>query len=103
MLVNATCESRLRQRTMSALSREMLAGFSGREVREQAAASIAGREAVHMVVEGQRGGDRDRVRVELYVVRDDRCVYDLLYAAGPDDFPAWREDFQRLVGTFALE
>ncbi len=103
IMVNASCEVRLTQRTVNVLSREILAGFSAREVHERDAASIGGREAAHMVVEGQSGPSSDRVRVELYVVRDDRCVYDLLYAAAPGDFATWREDFRRLVSTFTLE
>jgi hypothetical protein len=103
MLVNASCESGPPRRAVGVLGRELLAGFSGREVQEQGTASVAGREAAHAVVEGHTGRGSDRVRVELYVVQDDRCVYDLLYAAAPGDFGAWREDFRRLVGTFALD
>jgi len=103
ILVNASCEPRLTQRTVSVLTREILAGFSAREVHERDVASVAGREAAHVVVEGQSGPRRDRVRVELYVARDERCVYDLLYAAAPEDFAVGRGDFRRLVGTFALD
>jgi hypothetical protein len=103
ILVNASCEPRLSQRAVSVLTREILAGFSAREVHEQDVASIAGREAAHMVVEGQSGPRSDRVRVELYIARDDRCVYDLLYAAAPEDFATWRGDFRRLVGTLVLD
>ena len=103
ILVNASCESRRSQSTVNVLTREILAGFTAREVHEQDVASIAGREAAHMVVEGQSGLRSDRVRVELYVARDDRCVYDLLYAAAPEDFATWRGDFRRLVGTFVLD
>lgn len=103
ILVNASCAPRSTSPTVSVLSREILAGFSDREVHERDVASVAGREAAHMVVEGRGGPRSDRVRVELYVAQDDRCVYDLLYAAAPGDFATWREDFRRLVGTFALE
>lgn len=103
ILVNASCEPRLTRRTVGVLTREILAGFSAREVYERDVASVAGQEAAHVVVEGQSGARRDRVRVELYVARDDRCVYDLLYAAAPQDFATWRGDFRRLVGTFALD
>jgi len=30
-------------------------------------------------------------------------VYDLLYAAAPDAFEAWRGDFRRFVDSFAGE
>jgi hypothetical protein len=103
ILVNASCGARLTLRTVNALTREILAGFSGREVHERGVASLAGQEAAHLVVEGQSGPGGDRVRVEIYVARDDRCVYDLLYAAAPEDFPTWRGDFRHMVGTFVLD
>lgn len=103
ILVNASCEPRLTQRPLSALTREILAGFSAREVHEREVASLGGREAEHVVVEGQGDPRGDRVRVELYVGRGDRCVYDLLYAAAPEDFAIGREDFRYLVGTFVLD
>ncbi len=103
MLVNASCDPRLAGRTLEALRREILAGFSDRDVQERDGALVAGREAAHIVVDGQETREGERVRLELYVVKGDRCVYDLVYAAPPADFPRWRGDFQRLVGTFMLE
>jgi hypothetical protein len=103
MLVNASCAPRLIERTAGVLSREMLAGFSARVVQEEETTSVTDREATRVVVEGQGGPGRDRMRVELYVVRGDRCIYDLLYVAAPADFTTWRGDFRQLVETFALE
>jgi hypothetical protein len=103
MLVNASCDGRLAARPLPALRRELLAGVSERQVQEQGTVAVAGREAVHMVVDGQVSGRDRRVRLELYVLKADRCVYDLLYVAPPADFSRWREDFQRLVETFMLE
>jgi hypothetical protein len=40
------------------------------------------------------------VRVESYVVKDDRCVYDLLFVAVPDVFEARRPAFQAFVDSF---
>jgi hypothetical protein len=103
ILVNASCDSRLAGRPLEALGRELLAGFSGREVQARDTAVVAGRESAHLVVEGHEGRQGERVRLELFVLRGDGCVYDLLYAAPPAEFPRWRGDFQRLVGTFTLE
>jgi hypothetical protein len=103
MLVNATCDPRLAGRPVEALRREILAGFSGREVRERASTSVAGRPAEHLVVEGRAARPEERVRVELVVVKGERCVYDLVYAAPPEDFARWRSDFQRVVETLTLE
>ena len=103
MLVNATCDARRAGRSLEALRREILAGFSDREVQEHAVVPVAGRPAEHMVVDGQASPAGARLRVELVVVQDDRCVYDLVYAAPPGDFARWRGDFQRVVETFTLE
>ena len=103
MLVNATCDARRAGRSLEALRREILAGFSHREVQERAAVPVAGRPAEHLVVDGQASPAGGRVRVELVVVQGERCVYDLVYAAPPEDFARWRGDFQRAVETFALE
>jgi hypothetical protein len=63
--------------------------------------TVAGRRAAHAVVEGRLGDGAPRMRVEAYVVKDDRCVYDFLYVAPPEAFETWRDDFVRLVETLA--
>lgn len=103
MLVNATCDRRIADRPVEALSREILAGFSDRQLQERASARVAGRPAEHLVVDGRAARPDERVRVELLVVKGDRCVYDLVYAASLEDFARWRGDFQRVVETFTLE
>jgi hypothetical protein len=45
----------------------------------------------------------ERVRIESYTLKGERCVYDLLYVAEPAAFDAWRADFQRFVDSFAGE
>ena len=53
--------------------------------------------------DGQLGARDAPVRVEAYVLKDTRCVYDFAYAASPATFETWRADFQRLVESFATE
>jgi hypothetical protein len=103
ILVNASCNRGQAQQTLAALDRQILAGFSLRDVQTRETISVAGRQASHIVLEGQTSPQGERVRVELLAVRGDRCVYDLVYAAAPADFARGREDFQRLVATFTLE
>ena len=103
MLVNASCDPRLVGRAVDTLRREILAGFSDRAVQERDAVSVAGREAAHVVMDGQASRQGERLRVELFVVKGDRCIYDLLYAAPPADFARWRGDFQRVIATFTVE
>lgn len=106
MLVNASCEEAARGRSLDVLGRQLLAGLRDREVSVVERVSVTGREGAHAIVEARGGGsDRrgDRVRMELYVVKGTRCVYDLVYAATPAAFERWREDFRRLVETFGSE
>ena len=103
MLVHASCDARLAGQPVDALRRAILAGFSGRDVQVQETTTVAGRESAHVVADGWTTRPEDRVRVELFVVRGDRCVYDLAYVAPPDDFARWRPEFQRLVASFAPE
>jgi hypothetical protein len=58
---------------------------------------------MHLVVEGRMRDSRERVRIESYMVKDRRCVYDLLYVAPPGAFESSRGDFERFVGSFAPE
>ena len=103
ILVHASCEARLADQPVDALRRAILAGFSGRDVHVQETTTVAGREAAHVVADGWATRPEARVRLELFVVKGDRCVYDLAYVAPPDDFARWQPEFQRLVGSFAPE
>jgi hypothetical protein len=55
------------------------------------------------VLEGRMQDGGDRVRIESYTLKDERCVYDLLYVAAPGAFDDWRADFRRFVDSFAGE
>ena len=60
------------------------------------AQSIGGRER-------RRRQSDERVRVESYTLRGERCVYDLLFVAEPQAFDAGRGDFRRFVESFSGE
>ena len=102
MLVNAACALDTKS-TLPVLERHLLAGFRDRSVVSQEDATVAGRPARHAVVDGRFRDEPDPVRVELYVMRDGRCVYDFLYAAPPASFEAGRPAFARFVQTFSVE
>jgi len=101
ILTNASCGPRLASHPIESLRREILAGFSGRDVQLHEAVSVGGREGTHMIVDGWVSRPDALVRVELFVLRGDRCVYDLVYAAPPGDFARWQAEFQRLVASFS--
>jgi hypothetical protein len=103
MLVNGDCRPGVVDRPFSILTRHLLAGLRDRTLIENDRASLDGRPTAHTVVEGHLRGDERRARIELYVVKDERCVYDLLYVAEPEVFDAGRDDFRRFVETLARE
>ena len=97
ILVNAACQPDTVRRSLDILQLQLLAGLRDRVVKEQEAVTLGSRPAVHALLEGRLDGDPERVGVESYVVKDDRCVYDLLYVAPPGAFEAGRGDFRRVV------
>jgi hypothetical protein len=103
MLVNAACDPAVARRAGDVLVRHLLLGIRDRVVLEQGELPVNGRLASHRVLEGRMRQSDERVRIESYTLRDDRCVYDLLYVAAPEAFDVWRGDFQRFVDSFAGE
>lgn len=103
MLVNGTCEGGGALHSLGVLMRRLLLGLADRTLVEQGEAALNGRPAAHVVLEGRLAPAGDRVRIETYVMKDERCVYDLVYIAPPASFETWRADFQRFARTFATE
>ena len=65
--------------------------------------TIGGRAAGHVVLEGRESEQSERVRVEAYVLKDERCVYDFLYAAPVAAFEVSRPEFRRVVDSFTMK
>ena len=103
MLAHATCRPEAARRNFGLLERHLLLGLRDRATLEENETDLAGRRAAHLVVEGRARDGDERMRIESYVVKDTRCVYDLLYVAPPDAFEAGRADFSRFVRSFAME
>ena len=103
MLINAVCDADTSRSSLPILERHLLAGLRDRSVATAEDVTLAGRPARHAVVDGRLRDEREALRVELYVMRDGRCVYDFLYAAPPASFGAARPEFERFVGTFRVE
>ena len=103
MAASATCEASTTRRPTRALARQLFIGIRERRVIESGEVEIAGRSAVHTVVDGQLEGSEDRVRIETLVLKDDRCVYDFMYVAPPATFGELRADFARFVESFRTD
>lgn len=101
MLANATCEGATARGALPALTLQLIASVRERTVIARGEGTVDGLPAQYTVLEGRLERGAERVRVEAWVARDRRCVYDLAYAAAPAAFEQWRPDFRRFVETFA--
>jgi len=103
MLANAVCDPAVARRGWDVLAQHLLIGMRDRDVVEANEAPVNGRVASHRLLEGRMRQSDERVRIESYTLKGERCVYDLLYVAAPSAFDAWRGDFQRFVESFVGE
>jgi hypothetical protein len=103
ILANVECGEELARRDLSVLARRLFLGLREREVLENGAVSIGGVPAVRAVMDAQVAGQDARMRMEAYVAKDGRCVYDLVYVAPAGTFAEHRPDFQRFVDSFVRE
>ncbi len=103
ILANVECGDEPARRDLAVLARRLFVGLRARDTLENGLARVGGLLAAHTVLEVQVTGEDERVRVEAYVLKDDRCVYDLVYAAPTSVFAERRPDFQRFVESFVRE
>jgi len=103
ILVNADCGAEPARRELSALARRLFIGLRARDTLANGATTLGGQPAVHAVMEARATADGERMRVEAYVTKDERCVYDLVYVAPAAVFDERHADFQRVVESFARE
>jgi hypothetical protein len=100
ILVNASCGPERQRGPLAVLARHLLSGLRERSVVTREDVSVNGKVARHTVVDARVGDTGEPVRLELYVMRDERCLYDFLYVAPPEAFDAERPAFERLVREF---
>lgn len=103
MLANAQCGGHAPARTLDVLSRHLLIGLQRRTTIERGEVSLDGRPAAHTILDGHLSAKDEPVRVEAYVMKDERCIYDFAYAAPPWSFETWRAAFRRFVESFGTE
>jgi hypothetical protein len=103
MLANALCDARVARHSRDVLTRQLLLGLRDRVDVETNDVSVNGQMAFHRLLEGRMRDSDERVRIESYTLKNDRCVYDLLYVAPPATFEAGRPAFHRFVESFDEE
>jgi hypothetical protein len=103
IVTHASCDRAASRRTPAGLERQLLAGLRDRHMVEHGPALVDGRVATHTVLDARGGAGDAPLRIEVYTLVGDGCVWDLVYAAARGAFPTWRADFDRLVASFTIE
>ena len=79
--------------------RSMVRDFTEREIKKQETVPFDGREAMHTVLDAKLDGVA--MSYDVWVLKKDGCVYDLLYLAPRASFARGRGKFELLVRGFA--
>jgi hypothetical protein len=96
---NATCRDDAEAAPLKTLTRQLLIGYTDRQIEEQRLLALAGREALRTRVHVKLDGVP--MTLDLYVLKRNGCIFDLSYAAPPDAFARGEDDFARFVDGFA--
>ncbi len=100
MAVNSTCEGH-EDASLQVLTQHLLAGFTERQLVNQEARPMDGRDSLrsHYIAK------LDGVPIELLLVvmKKDGCVYDLTYLSPRGRFEDKRADFEQLLDRFRTE
>jgi hypothetical protein len=97
IMVNVDCKNE-RDAPLTVLTNSLLIGFTERHFFREELVTLAGREARHSDLEAKLDGVP--IRLDMYVMKKDGCVYDLVYFAPPAKFERGRPAFDRFVAGF---
>lgn len=97
--VNATC-SGYDDVPTTALLNQLLFGTTERQFRLEETATLDGRAARHAIVDVEMDGVP--VRLNVYLMRKDGCVYDLTHVGAVDQASRAQPVFERFVSEFAV-
>lgn len=99
ILINARCGLDGDDVPLVSLTQHLFLQFTEREIDTQEVVPFDGREAMHTVMNAKLDGVP--MRYDVWVLKKDGCVYDLLYLAPAGGFDAGRGAFEDLVRGFA--
>jgi hypothetical protein len=100
-LFDVRCGRRDDDAPLSVLSDHLVMGTTDREIESRETIPFDGREAMHTLLHAKLDGVP--MQYDIYVVKKDGCVYDIVYVAPPAYFAAGVPDFERFThGMHAL-
>lgn len=89
------CGDRRDDAPLSILTENLIMGTTDRDFGSQKVVPFDGREAMHTLVRAKLDGVP--MQYDIYVMKKDACVYDVVYVAPPARYPEGSTDFQHFV------
>ncbi len=97
--VHAQCGRDADDVPLAALTNHLLIGFTGRDVKLEQTVPFDGREARHTVVNAKLDGVL--LVLDVWVLKKDGCVYDLVLVAPPAQYDAAADSFAAFAHGFS--
>jgi hypothetical protein len=98
VLLNARCGMDGDEVPLVALTTHLFFDFTERDIKQQEVVPFDGREAMHTLISARLDGVP--MSYDVWVLKKDGCVYDMIYAAPEESFDSGRDDFTTLVRGF---
>ena len=99
ILVNGRCGQDGDDVPLGALTAHLFLRFTEREVESEEIVPFDGREAMHTVMSAKLDGVAKKF--DVWVMKKDGCVYDMIFIAEPARFDAGVGEFRKFVGGFS--
>jgi hypothetical protein len=95
-LFDVGCDHHDDDAPLSVLTEHLIMGTTERQFDAQDVIPLDGREAMHSLLRAKLDGVS--MRYDIYVLKKDGCVYDLVYVAPPERFADGSSEFERFAG-----
>lgn len=98
VMINARCGLESDDVPLQSLTQHLFLEFTDRKIRVQEVVPFDGREAMHTELDAKLDGVP--MRYDVWVLKKDGCVYDMLYLAPPNRFDRGQTSFRAVVRGF---
>jgi hypothetical protein len=95
VLFDVRCGARDNDAPLPSLTEHLIMGTTARDVQSEETIPFDGREALHTRMTAKLDGVP--MQYDLYVMKKDECVFDLVYVAPPDRFALGAPAFERFA------
>ncbi len=99
IMLNGRCGLDGEDVPLQALTNHLFLQFTERKITTQEVVPLDGREAMHTRLDAKLDGVP--MSYDIWVLRKDGCVYDMMYFSRPASFDAGHDAFSNLVAQFA--